>query len=256
VATPNWLLKELKASRKFSEYKREMHALMAEINDAAVVSRLVEEKWAAKLGYGPGGKPIPAEGFSQVTARAAQVIENYLRSHPIGESTESADIEEPAESAPHGGNGTASGTKWDVVHADQVFTNVEPDGPTLSELRLREKLAVAAKGKIANEVEQVRWAAEYLEVPWKEIPVESVPCSAAVALLAWAKSLGGQRDFFTQVWKQLLPTRNSLDQDAQYRDDGRKQLGRLEGLLADGYGEDTSRLSAIHASSEGSEGEP
>jgi len=101
------------------------------------------------------------------------------------------------------------------------------------------RLRVAAKGRIAGELEMVRWVADNRLMPLEAIDVADIPCPAAVGLLEWARSPYGMSQFYGSVFVKLLPSKAVQEAESRYSDDGRKQfavIDRLNGCVEpDGF---------------------
>lgn len=102
-----------------------------------------------------------------------------------------------------------------------------PAPPTaLDERATLSGLAVAAKARKAPESEWVRWVARNFLMPVGELDPEEVPDPGAPGMLLWAR-MDPER-FYTQVWPRLMPTKQQLDAEARFADDGRS----IQSLLA------------------------
>jgi hypothetical protein len=62
-----------------------------------------------------------------------------------------------------------------------------------------------------------------------------VPSKGAVGLLKWVQtSPSNSATFYSQIWSKLMPTRQQLDAEARFSDDGKEELeilARLEASL-------------------------
>ena len=97
------------------------------------------------------------------------------------------------------------------------------------------ELSLSAPAGSCSEREAAAFVFEYAAVPVGSIPRGSVPSKGAVGLLKWVQtSPSNSATFYSQIWSKLMPTRQQLDAEARFSDDGKEELeilARLEASL-------------------------
>lgn len=73
-------------------------------------------------------------------------------------------------------------------------------------------LALAAKGRTANKVNEIEWVAESMHMPLEEIDLETIPSPAAVGLLDYAWN--NPKDFYNSLYKATVPSKRDIDRIA------------------------------------------
>lgn len=91
-------------------------------------------------------------------------------------------------------------------------------------------------GKHVSMTEVVRWVFENMDNP--NATMEEAPCMGAYSLLSWVKEKPGNKaEFYRAFAVKLMPTKNEVDQQMSFVDDGRKLFQRLDqyeaALIAD-----------------------
>ena len=95
---------------------------------------------------------------------------------------------------------------------------VELRGQVDSEAFSRETVSTA---------ETVRWVASYLMVG-DAVP-EDAPSSEAWGMLQWAKRNNtNEASFWSLIWRQLMPTKQSLEAETRFSDDGKPILELID----------------------------
>jgi len=92
------------------------------------------------------------------------------------------------------------------------------------------EMAVLAKDRRAATIEEVKWVANNMMIPLDQIDPEQIPSPAAVGMLKWARTPGGEGIFFKDTYGRLIPTRNMLEAGSKYTDDGREQFFLIQRL--------------------------
>lgn len=83
--------------------------------------------------------------------------------------------------------------------------------------------------KRAPEIDQVRFAANYVDTNPADIDPEDVPCRGALSLVKrMARNDTFYQNIATQVLSRLLPDKKQLEYESKFQDDGREDLERLE----------------------------
>lgn len=81
----------------------------------------------------------------------------------------------------------------------------------------------------ASTPECVSWVAKNMMI--RNVSPTDAPSSEAWSMLCWAKRNNqNEAQFWGQIYTKLLPSRNQLDADERFKDDGRKVLGIIERL--------------------------
>lgn len=105
-----------------------------------------------------------------------------------------------------------------VSNEGQAQAPVELLGQVGSEAFSRETVSTA---------ETVRWVASYLMVG-DAVP-EDAPSSEAWGMLQWAKRNNtNEAAFWSQIWRQLMPTKQSLEAETRFSDDGKPILELID----------------------------
>lgn len=79
--------------------------------------------------------------------------------------------------------------------------------------------------------EAVNWVAD--SIAKKRVKSSDAPSSTAWGLLRWAKSSSVTRaEFYKNIFVKILPTRQELENQARYSDDGSTQIELAERILA------------------------
>ncbi len=76
------------------------------------------------------------------------------------------------------------------------------------------------KAETASTADTVRWVASFLMV--SDAAPEDAPSAEAWAMLQWARrNNANEASFWSQMWKQLMPTKQALEAETRFSDDGR-----------------------------------
>lgn len=94
-------------------------------------------------------------------------------------------------------------------------------------------LSVQVGDQDAKAAEDVRWAAKYRFFHPADIDPATVPSRAAVTLLQIAQQDPGK---FIEQWSKLLPSRQQIDMQEKFSDDGREALDKLQAVILDAQG--------------------
>tara|TARA_R100001594_G_C4024789_1_gene259930 strand:- start:299 stop:841 length:543 start_codon:yes stop_codon:yes gene_type:complete len=95
------------------------------------------------------------------------------------------------------------------------------------------ELSLSAPPGSCTEREAANFVFEYAAVPVGSIPRSAVPSKGAVGLLKWVQtSPSNSATFYSSIWSKLMPTRQQLDAEARFSDDGREELEILSRLEA------------------------
>jgi len=96
----------------------------------------------------------------------------------------------------------------------KVVENIELKGQVSAEAFAKESVSTA---------DTVRWVASYLMVADAE-PGDA-PSSEAWGMLQWAKRNNtNEASFWSTIWRQLMPTKQSLEAETRFSDDGKPIL--------------------------------
>lgn len=84
-------------------------------------------------------------------------------------------------------------------------------------------------GGDASTPECVSWVAKHMMV--SDPNPENAPSSEAWSMLCWAKRNNqNEAQFWGQIYTKLMPSRNQLESEGKYKDDGRRVLGIIDRL--------------------------
>jgi len=118
-----------------------------------------------------------------------------------------------------------SGESAPVASSDQApAAPAAPVEPV--ELRGQAAATVFSKESVST-AETVRWVASYLMVG--DAQPEDAPSSEAWGMLQWAKRNNtNEASFWSQIWRQLMPTKQSLEAETRFSDDGKPILDLIQ----------------------------
>ena len=106
------------------------------------------------------------------------------------------------------------------------------------------------KAETASIAETVRWVASFLMV--NDASPEDAPSAEAWAMLQWARrNNANEAAFWGQIWRQLMPTKQALEAETRFNDDGRPILDLISRIQS-ATGQDDQSL---RINTEGSDGE-
>ena len=106
------------------------------------------------------------------------------------------------------------------------------------------------KAETASIAETVRWVASFLMV--NDASPEDAPSAEAWAMLQWARrNNANEAAFWGQIWRQLMPTKQALEAETRFNDDGRPILDLISRIQSATEQDDQS----LRINTEGSDGE-
>lgn len=95
--------------------------------------------------------------------------------------------------------------------------------------------AISFDRESVGAAETVRWVASYLMVG--DAAPEEAPSSEAWGMLQWARrNNANEASFWSQIWRQLMPTKASLESETRFTDDGKpilELIARISGISED-----------------------
>lgn len=90
-------------------------------------------------------------------------------------------------------------------------------------------------------VQSVAWVFDNLAL--RDLQPSDAPSPGAWGLVCWVRETPGNRtEFYRTIWPKLLPSRTQIDDGADWRDDGRKQLSEIDQILR--YADDEAQVTA------------
>jgi len=107
------------------------------------------------------------------------------------------------------------------------------------------------KAETASIAETVRWVASFLMV--SDASPEDAPSAEAWAMLQWARrNNANEAAFWGQIWRQLMPTKQALEAETRFNDDGKPILELISRIKSTVEPDEQP----VHDSTEGADGEP
>ena len=104
------------------------------------------------------------------------------------------------------------------------------------------------KAETASIAETVRWVASFLMI--NDARPEDAPSAEAWAMLQWARrNNANEAAFWGQIWRQLMPTKQALEAETRFNDDGRPILDLISRIQSATNQDDQS----LRINTEGSE---
>lgn len=120
---------------------------------------------------------------------------------------------------------------WSPQDEDSSSSSAPQSGDVVSGGSSSDETVVADKGSFKAETasiaETVRWVASFLMV--SDAVPEDAPSAEAWAMLQWARrNNANEAAFWGQIWRQLMPTKQALEAETRFSDDGKPILELID----------------------------
>tara|TARA_R110000796_G_scaffold54061_1_gene126579 strand:- start:8360 stop:8905 length:546 start_codon:yes stop_codon:yes gene_type:complete len=89
------------------------------------------------------------------------------------------------------------------------------------------------KAETASTADTVRWVASYLMV--SDAEPKDAPSAESWAMLQWARrNNANEASFWSQMWRQLMPTKAALEAETRFSDDGKPIMDLIHRIQISG----------------------